>query len=409
MNEIVLYNNPISLNIFSGGVIVMTKKYPIALWTLVIGAFAIGMTEFVIMGLLPEVAQDVHSTIPQAGQLITGYALGVAVGGPILVVITYKMAQKNLLMLLMLIFCIGNLLATVAENYSFLMASRLITSLAHGSFFGVGAIMAANLVEYSRRASAMALMFTGLTVANILGVPFGTFIGQQLGWRSTFFIIAIIGFITLIGIFLLVPKNKEQKKGNIKQELVVLKSGNLWLALLIAMFSFGSVFTLVTYITPVLTDVTGYQSSTVSWLLVVFGLGVTFGNIVGGKMADWNINKSLFISLSALVVYLFIFYLFQFSAILMVPGIFIFGVLAFAMIPMLQFRILGVSADAPTLASTLNQSALNLGNAGGAFIGGMSVEYLPLKDLVLVAPFITVIGLLLFYVQVQTTKVRNPL
>ncbi|WP_445487730.1 MFS transporter [Niallia sp. 03133] len=387
----------------------MTKKYPIALWTLVIGAFAIGMTEFVIMGLLPEVAQDVHSTIPQAGQLITGYALGVAVGGPILVVITYKMAQKNLLMLLMLIFCIGNLLATVAENYSFLMASRLITSLAHGSFFGVGAIMAANLVEYSRRASAMALMFTGLTVANILGVPFGTFIGQQLGWRSTFFIIAIIGFITLIGIFLLVPKNKEQKKGNIKQELVVLKSGNLWLALLIAMFSFGSVFTLVTYITPVLTDVTGYQSSTVSWLLVVFGLGVTFGNIVGGKMADWNINKSLFISLSALVVYLFIFYLFQFSAILMVPGIFIFGVLAFAMIPMLQFRILGVSADAPTLASTLNQSALNLGNAGGAFIGGMSVEYLPLKDLVLVAPFITVIGLLLFYVQVQTTKVRNPL
>ncbi|MGP7818084.1 MFS transporter [Niallia sp. 01092] len=387
----------------------MTKKYPIALWTLVVGAFAIGMTEFVIMGLLPEVAHDVHSTIPAAGQLITGYALGVAVGGPILVLITYKMSQKNLLMLLMLIFCIGNLMATVVESYSLLMASRLITSLAHGSFFGIGAIMAANLVEYSRRASAMALMFTGLTVANILGVPFGTFIGQQLGWRSSFLIIAIIGFITLIGIFLLVPKNDEQKKINIKQELLVLKSGNLWLALLIAMFSFGSVFTLVTYITPVLTDVTGYQSSTVSWLLVVFGLGVTAGNIVGGKMADWNINKSLFIILSAFVGYLFLFYFLQFSNILMVPGIFIFGVLAFAMIPMLQFRILGVSADAPTLASTLNQSALNLGNAGGAFVGGLSVKYLPLQDLVLVAPFITVIGLALFYVQVKTTKISTAL
>ncbi len=389
--------------------IVLTKKYPIALWTLVVGAFAIGMTEFVIMGLLPEVAHDVHSTIPAAGQLITGYALGVAVGGPILVLITYKMSQKNLLMLLMLIFCIGNLMATVVESYSLLMASRLITSLAHGSFFGIGAIMAANLVEYSRRASAMALMFTGLTVANILGVPFGTFIGQQLGWRSSFLIIAIIGFITLIGIFLLVPKNDEQKKINIKQELLVLKSGNLWLALLIAMFSFGSVFTLVTYITPVLTDVTGYQSSTVSWLLVVFGLGVTAGNIVGGKMADWNINKSLFIILSAFVGYLFLFYFLQFSNILMVPGIFIFGVLAFAMIPMLQFRILGVSADAPTLASTLNQSALNLGNAGGAFVGGLSVKYLPLQDLVLVAPFITVIGLALFYVQVKTTKISTAL
>ncbi|MFT8322667.1 MAG: MFS transporter [Bacillus sp. (in: firmicutes)] len=387
----------------------MTKKYPIALWTLVVGAFAIGMTEFVIMGLLPEVAQDVHSTIPAAGQLITGYALGVAIGGPILVIITYKMSQKNLLMLLMLIFCLGNLMSTVAENYGVLMASRLITSLAHGSFFGVGAIMAANLVEYSRRASAMALMFAGLTVSNILGVPFGTFIGQQLGWRSSFFIIAIIGFITLIGIFLLVPKNDQQKKINIKQELVVLKSGNLWLALLIAMFSFGSVFTLVTYITPILTDVTGYHSSTVSWLLVVFGLGVTIGNMVGGKMADWNINKSLFISLIALVVYLFLFYFFQFSVILMVPGIFIFGVLAFAMIPMLQFRILGVSADAPTLASTLNQSALNLGNAGGAFIGGMSIKYLPLKDLVLVAPFITLIGLFLFYMQVKMTKARVPI
>lgn len=384
----------------------MNKKYPVALWTLVIGAFAIGMTEFVIMGLLPEVAQDVHSSIAAAGQLITGYALGVAVGGPILVLITYKMSQKNLLMLLMLIFILGNLMATIASSYGVLMASRLLTSLAHGSFFGVGAIMAASLVEYSRRASAMALMFTGLTVANIIGVPFGTFVGQQFGWRSSFLIIAIIGFITLIGIYMLVPKPKEQKSTDLKKELAVLKNNQLWLALLIAMFCFGSVFTLFTYITPILTDVTGFQSNAVSWMLVVFGLGVTVGNILGGKLADWNINLSLQYILVVFILYFFVLYVLQFSMILMIPGIFIFGVLAFSMVPMLQFRILGLSAEAPTIASTLNQSAMNLGNAGGAFAGGLSVTYLPLHDLVLVAPIITIIGFILLFVQMRGVKAK---
>lgn len=384
----------------------MNKKYPVALWTLVIGAFAIGMTEFVIMGLLPEVARDVHSSIAAAGQLITGYALGVAVGGPILVLITYKMSQKNLLMLLMLIFILGNLMATIASSYGVLMASRLLTSLAHGSFFGVGAIMAASLVEYSRRASAMALMFTGLTVANIIGVPFGTFVGQQFGWRSSFLIIAIIGFITLIGIYMLVPKPKEQKSTDLKKELAVLKNNQLWLALLIAMFCFGSVFTLFTYITPILTDVTGFQSNAVSWMLVVFGLGVTVGNILGGKLADWNINLSLQYILVVFILYFFVLYVLQFSMILMIPGIFIFGVLAFSMVPMLQFRILGLSAEAPTIASTLNQSAMNLGNAGGAFAGGLSVTYLPLHDLVLVAPIITVIGFILLFVQMKGVKAK---
>ncbi len=384
----------------------MNKKYPVALWTLVIGAFAIGMTEFVIMGLLPEVARDVNSSIAAAGQLITGYALGVAVGGPILVLITYKMSQKNLLMLLMLIFILGNLMATIASSYGILMASRLLTSLAHGSFFGVGAIMAASLVEYSRRASAMALMFTGLTVANIIGVPFGTFVGQQFGWRSSFLIIAIIGFITLIGIYMLVPKPKERKNTDLKKELAVLKNKQLWLALLIAMFCFGSVFTLFTYITPILTDVTGFQSNAVSWMLVVFGLGVTVGNIVGGKLADWNINLSLQYILIVFILYFFVLYVLQFSMILMIPGIFIFGVLAFSMVPMLQFRILGLSAEAPTIASTLNQSAMNLGNAGGAFAGGLSVTYLPLHDLVLVAPITTVIGFILLFVQMRGVKAK---
>jgi len=385
----------------------MNKKYPVALWTLVIGAFAIGMTEFVIMGLLPEVARDVNSSIAAAGQLITGYALGVAVGGPILVLITYKMSQKNLLMLLMVIFILGNLMSTIASSYGVLMASRLLTSLAHGSFFGVGAIMAASLVEHSRRASAMALMFTGLTVANVIGVPFGTFVGQQLGWRSSFLIIAVIGFITLIGIYTLVPKPKEQKQTDLRKELAVLKNSHLWLALLIAMFCFGSVFTLFTYITPILTDVTGFPTAAVSWILVVFGLGVTVGNIVGGKLADWNINLSLQYILIIFILYFFVLYMMQFSMILMVPGIFLFGVLAFSMVPMLQFRILGLSAEAPTIASTLNQSAMNLGNAGGAFAGGLSVMYLPLQDLVLVAPIISAVGLILLFVQLRAVKTKT--
>lgn len=385
----------------------MNKKYPVALWTLVIGAFAIGMTEFVIMGLLPEVARDVNSSIAAAGQLITGYALGVAVGGPILVLITYKMSQKNLLMLLMVIFILGNLMSTIASSYVILMASRLLTSLAHGSFFGVGAIMAASLVEHSRRASAMALMFTGLTVANVIGVPFGTFVGQQLGWRSSFLIIAVIGFITLIGIYMLVPKPKEQKQTDLRKELAVLKNSHLWLALLIAMFCFGSVFTMFTYITPILTDVTGFPSAAVSWILVVFGLGVTVGNIVGGKLADWNINLSLQYILVIFIVYFFVLYVMQFSMILMVPGIFLFGILAFSMVPMLQFRILGLSAEAPTIASTLNQSAMNLGNAGGAFAGGLSVMYLPLQDLVLIAPIISAVGLILLVVQLRTVKTKT--
>lgn len=383
------------------------KKYPAALWTLVIGAFSIGMTEFIIMGLLPDVAADVHSSISAAGQLITGYALGVAIGGPILVLITCKMAKKNLLILLMCFFCIGNVFAAFAQNYGLLLMARLITSLAHGTFFGVGAIMAANLVEQSRRASAMALMFTGLTVSNVVGVPFGTFIGQQWGWRSSFIIIALIGVISLLGIICLVPKdNKQEDKSSIKKELAVLKRGDIWLALLVAMFSFGSVFALFTYITPILTKVTGYSEHSVSFLLVIFGVGVTIGNILGGKLADWNINRALLLSLIVFLSFFVVLYFVQFSEILMVPGVLVFGILAFSLVPMLQFRILDLSSDAPTLASTLNQSAMNLGNAGGAFIGGISIAYLPISDLALIAPIITLIGLALFILQLRISKYK---
>ncbi|MCO7176278.1 MFS transporter [Sporolactobacillus kofuensis] len=383
------------------------KTYPLSLWTLVIGAFAIGMTEFVIMGLLPNVAGDLHVTTAAAGQLITGYALSVAIGGPIIVVATYKMARKNVLMLLMAIFSIGNFFAALSANYGLLMLSRVVTALAHGSFFGLGAIMAASLVPKNKQASAMALMFSGLTVANIVGVPFGTFIGQRLGWRASFFIISIIGIIAVLGLFFLVPKQKNKQKSTLLTELAVLKSGQLWVTLLISLFSFGSVFAFFTYITPVLQQITGFGDHAVDFTLIVFGIGVTIGNLIGGKLADWRLNESLIGLLIALEIFFLILFFVQSNGILMVLAVFLFGVLAFAQSPILQFRSMVLSEGAPLLSSTLNQSAMNIGNASGAFFGGLSVTYLPLHFLALTAPILSLIGLMLLLMQLNRIHAKE--
>lgn len=383
------------------------KTYPLSLWILVIGSFAIGMTEFVIMGLLPNVAQDLHVSTAAAGQLITGYALSVALGGPIIVVATYKMARKNVLMLLMVIFSIGNLFAAISLNYGLLMLSRVVTALAHGSFFGLGAIMAASLVSKNKQASAMALMFSGLTVANIVGVPFGTFIGQRLGWRASFLIISIIGVIAVLGILLLVPRKESNQKSTLITELAVLKSGQLWVTLLISLFSFGSVFAFFTYITPVLQHITGFGDHAVDFTLVVFGVGVTVGNLIGGRLADWRLNQSLVGLLVGLELLFLILFFIQANPVLMVFAIFLFGIFAFAQSPILQFRSMILSKDAPLLSSTLNQSAMNVGNATGAFFGGLSVNFLPLKYLSLTAPLLSLVGLVLLLLQLALLRSRK--
>jgi len=386
------------------------KTYPLSLWTLVIGAFAIGMTEFVIMGLLPNVAQDLHVSTAAAGQLITGYAVSVAIGGPIIVIATYKMARKNVLMLLMAIFSIGNFFASISINYGLLMLSRVVTAIAHGSFFGLGAIMAASLVPKNKQASAMALMFSGLTVANIVGVPFGTLIGQRLGWRSSFLVIGIIGLIAVIGLFALVPNKESSKKSSLLSELTVLKSGKLWVTLLISLFSFGSVFAFFTYITPVLQHMTSFGDHAVDFTLVVFGIGVTIGNLVGGKLADWRLNESLIGLLISLELLFVILFFVQSNAVLMVAAVLLFGILAFAQSPILQYRSLVLSQDAPLMSSTLNQSAMNIGNAAGAFFGGLSVQFLPLRYLALTAPLLSFVGLVLLLLQLyffHTKVVRS--
>ncbi|MDW3930006.1 MFS transporter [Staphylococcus saprophyticus] len=379
-------------------------KYPIAIWMLAIGAFAIGMTEFVIMGLLPNIARDFDVTVSQAGQLITGYALGVAIGGPIIVMLTIKWNRKYLLIVLMGIFIIGNLTASFSPNYGFMMTSRIITSLAHGSFFGIGSILAASMVRPEKRASAMALMFMGLSMSNILGVPFGTLIGQNFGWPMTFIIISIIGALALIGIIIFVPMQRETIKSSVLNELQILKEKRLWLTLAVTLFGFSSVFAYFTYISTVLIDVSNVQENLISYLLIIFGIGVTLGNVVGGKLADWNLNKALKIIFIVFILYFILLYFVQMNSILMVAGIFFFGLIGFSMSPSLQFKSTLISQDAPTLASTLNQSAFNLGNALGAFIGGVVVTYLPIASLSLIAPILTVIGLIFLLVSIRVEK-----
>lgn len=382
-------------------------KYPIAIWMLAIGAFAIGMTEFVIMGLLPNIARDFDVSVSQAGQLNTGYALGVAIGGPIIVMLTIKWNRKYLLLALMAIFIVGNIAASFSPNYGFMMTSRIITSLAHGSFFGIGSILAASMVKPEKRASAMALMFMGLSMSNILGVPFGTLIGQNFGWPMTFIIISVIGALALIGIIIFVPMKKETVKSSVLNELKILKEKRLWLTLAVTLFGFSSVFAYFTYISTVLIDVSHVQENLISYLLIIFGIGVTLGNVVGGKLADWNLNKALKIIFSVFILYFILLYFVQMNGLLMVAGIFFFGLIGFSMSPSLQYKSTLISQDAPTLASTLNQSAFNLGNALGAFIGGVVVTNLPVASLSLIAPILTVIGLIFLFINIAIEKKEN--
>lgn len=380
------------------------KKYPLPIWMLVIGAFAIGMTEFVIMGLLTEVATDLKVSVTQAGQLITMYALSVAIGGPIVVLLTYKLKRKTTLLILMAIFIIGNGIAGVADNYGVMMLSRIVTAFAHGSFFGLGAIIAASLVPKNRQASAMALMFSGLAVANIIGVPFGTIIGQQWGWRASFLIISVIGIIAFAGIWKFVPAAEQRKEVSIKTELSILKSGSMWTTLLISTFSFSSVFAFFTYISPILREVSGYDDNGVALVLIIFGVGVTIGNLVGGRIADWNINKGLIILLVLLEIWFVVLYFIQFNFYLVPFGVFIFGIIAFGLTPSLQFRSMKLSLQAPTLGSTLNQSAMNVGNALGAFFGGIIITVLPFQFVVLTAPLLSLVGLVLLLAQISYDK-----
>ncbi len=351
---------------------------PLPLLALAISAFAIGTTEFVIMGLLPEVARDLAVSIPAAGLLVTGYALGVAVGAPLLAVLTSRMPRKIALQLLMGVFIVGNVLCAIAPNYTVLMVARVVASFAHGSFFGIGAVVAASLVPAEKRASAIALMFTGLTLATVLGVPFGTFVGQQFGWRVAFWIVSAFGVLSMLGVSALVPNRHDADAAGaagLAHEVRVLRDPQVWLALGMTVLGFGGVFVVFTYIAPILEQVTGFSPRAVTLVLVVFGLGLTLGNTLGGKLADRALMRSLMGILVALALVMAVFAKTSHSPVAAVITVFVWGIAAFATVPPLQMRVVEKAAAAPNLASTLNIGAFNVGNAMGAWIGGLAIGH----------------------------------
>ncbi|MET2715920.1 MFS transporter [Streptomyces harbinensis] len=355
---------------------------PLALLALAIGAFGIGATEFVIMGLLPEVAGTFGVSIPTAGYLATGYALGVVVGAPVLAVAGARISRKRMLMALMGLFIAGNALSAVAPVFAVMLAGRIIASLAHGAFFGIGAIVAASLVAPHRRAGAIALMFTGLTVANVVGVPLGTWLGQQVSWRATFAVIAGIGVIALAGVAALVPHGDRSpdtdaattaRSGGLRGELAAFRNAQVLLAMAMTVLGFGGVFAAVTYLAPMMTDAAGYAPGAVTWLLVLFGLGMLIGNLAGGRYADRALMPMLYVSLGGLAVLLALFTVaahHKAGAAILLPLIGGFG---FATVAPLQKRVLDHAAQAPTLASAVNIGAFNLGNALAAWLGGVAL------------------------------------
>ncbi|AWL39533.1 MULTISPECIES: MFS transporter [unclassified Streptomyces] len=346
---------------------------PLALLALAVGAFGIGTTEFVIMGLLPDVATDFQVSIPTAGFLVTGYALGVVLGAPLMTVLGIRTTRKRMLMFLMGLFVVGNVVSALAPVFGVMLAGRVIASLAHGAFFGIGSVVAAGLVAPERRAGAIALMFTGLTVANVVGVPLGTFIGQAVGWRTTFFVVAGLGVLGFLGVAKLVPEQPKPEHVRIRRELAAFRDVQVLLAMAMTVLGFGGVFAAITYITPMMTEVAGYAPGSVTWLLVLFGLGMVGGNLLGGRFADRHLMPLLYVSLGALSLVLALFTLTAHHKVFAAVTVVLIGALGFATVPPLQKRVLDHAAGAPTLASAVNIGAFNLGNALSAWLGGVVI------------------------------------
>ena len=347
---------------------------PLPLLALAVAAFGIGTSEFVIMGLLPDVARDLAVSIPAAGMLVSAYALGVTIGAPIVAIAVANMPRKRALMRLVGIFIVGNLLCALAPSYTVLMAARIVTAFCHGAFFGIGSVVAAGLVAPNRRAQAIALMFTGLTLANVLGVPLGTALGQLAGWRATFWAVTGIGVAAAAALAAFLPANLDMKKASLMREFGVLRNPQVLAVLGASALASASLFSVFTYITPILEDVTGFTPHAVTLVLLLFGLGLTVGGTLGGRLADWRLMRSLLGFLLAIGVILAVFAATMHHPVAAMATIFVWGVLAFAIVPPLQMLVVDRASHAPNLASTLNQGAFNLGNAGGAWLGGVAIS-----------------------------------
>ncbi|GJD62181.1 MFS transporter [Methylobacterium frigidaeris] len=344
------------------------------LLALAIGAFGIGVTEFAPMGMLPTIAADLGVSIPAAGLLVSAYAVGVLVGAPLMTLLFARTPRRTLLIGLMGVFTLGNLLSGLAGGYGTLLAARVVTSFNHGAFFGVGAVVAAGVVPPQRRASAVAAMFSGLTVATVGGVPLAAWIGETLGWRIAFLGIAAIGGAAMLALRLSLPPLPVEAGTDMRAEMRTLRHGSVLSALLLTVLGASAMFTVFTYIAPILRVETGAGSAFVTAMLVVYGLGLTAGNWLGGRLADRSLDGTLLGSLVSLIVLLVLFAAGMRSAIACVPLIFLWGVASFTIVPPLQMRVVSAAAAAPNLASAMNIGAFNLGNAIGAALGGGVID-----------------------------------
>ncbi|MGG7572632.1 MFS transporter [Streptomyces sirii] len=347
---------------------------PLALLALAIGAFGIGTTEFAVMGLLPDMAAGFGVSIPLAGYATTLYALGVVIGAPLMTALGTRFTRKQMLMLLMGLFIVGNLLTGIAPSFGIMLAGRIVSAFTHGAFFGIGALVAADLVAPQKRASAISLMFSGLTIANVVGVPAGTMLSQQFGWRTTFYAITALGVIGLLGIVKLVPAQRARAASPIGSELAVFRNPQVGLAMLMTILGFGGVFAAVTYLASMMTEVTGFAPSSVIWLTAIFGLGMVGGNLVSGRFTDRAMMPMLYVSLTGLALSLAAFNFTAHNKIAATVTIALIGVFGFATVPPLQKRVMDQAAAAPTLASAGNIAAFNFGNALAAWLGGVVIS-----------------------------------
>ncbi|WP_316836523.1 MFS transporter [Pedobacter nutrimenti] len=355
------------------------KGLPAALWALTISAFGIGTTEFVIVGLLPTVATDLSITIPSAGLLVSLYAIGVAIGAPILTALTSGIPRKRLLIGIMILFIVGNALASFAPGFYTLVIARIVTGFAHGVFFSIGSTIAAALVPVEKRASAISIMFAGLTVAIVTGVPLGTFIGQHFGWRATFIGVALLGIVGLISSMILVPSNlKNEKAASLKTQLKVVTNKRLLLVYLMTALGYGGTFVVFTYLSPILQEITGLTQSMVSLILLLYGIAIAIGNLVGGKVANKNPLKVLLWMFALEAIVLLIFTFSVHNTIFGLITLFIMGALSFATVPGLQLLVVQTAEKhlpgTEDVASAFNIAAFNIGIAIGAYIGGLIVS-----------------------------------
>ena len=345
----------------------------LAVLALALGGFGIGTNEFVAMGLLPDIATGFGISEPTAGHLISAYALGVVIGAPVIAALSARLPRKGLLLGLMLVFTLGNIATVLAPNYLTLTIARFVSGLPHGAYFGIAALVAARLLGPGNRARAVSLVLSGLTIATVVGVPIASWLGQVFGWRSAFGVVIAIGIATLSAIWVWLPSIGATHASSPLTELGALRRPQVWFGLAVGMVGFGGMFAVYTYIATTMTDVAGVPRSWVPLALMVFGAGMVVGNIVGGRMADWSVVRSLYIVLAALGVVLAGFVAAAHNPVTALVLLFAIGAAGSAMGPALQTRLMDVAADAQTLAAALNHSALNVANATGAWIGGLVI------------------------------------